>query len=144
VRPLIQLGAETKAAVMANVRLRHPLEPGLDQLYGTIIDGAPADAGADQANVCIFADREVDRSPTGTGSSGRAAQLFLRGRLALGETYVNASIVGSRFSVKVTGAVKIGAFDAALTEVTGSAHIMGYHQFVLEADDPFPGGFFLR
>ncbi|MFT2612564.1 proline racemase family protein, partial [Escherichia coli] len=83
VRQLIQLGAETKAAVMAKVAIAHPLEPGLNTLYGTIIDSEPNFPGADQSNVCIFADREVDRSPTGTGTSGRAAQLFLRGQLAL-------------------------------------------------------------
>ena len=148
VRSLIQLGAETKAAVMAQVKIQHPLEPGLDQLYGSIIDSAPnlaqKSAGVDQSNVCVFADREVDRSPTGTGTSGRAAQLFLRGQLALGANYVNGSIVGSKFEVKVTQAVKVGDFDGALTEVTGSAHIMGHHQWVLEELDPFPTGFFLR
>lgn len=144
VRALIQLGAETKAAVQAKVKIQHPLEPGLDQLYGTIVDGAPNLAGADQANVCIFADREVDRSPTGTGTSGRAAQLFLRGRLGLNQPYVNDSIVGSRFSVRVTAPAQVGEFDAALTEVSGQAHIMGMNQWLLEDSDPFPMGFFLR
>jgi len=116
----------------------------LNTLYGTIIDSAPQCAGADQSNVCIFADREVDRSPTGTGTSGRAAQLFLRGQLALHQDYVNASIVGSQFSVRVTGATRVGEFDAAFTEVTGTAHIMSTNQWVLEESDPFPKGFFLR
>ena len=146
VRSLIELGAQTKAAVMAKLTVRHPLEPGLDQLYGTIIDGPPnaASIGADQSNVCIFADREVDRSPTGTGTSGRAAQLFLRGKLGLHQPYVNASIVGSRFEVRVVEAMKVGAFDGAVTEVTGDAHIMSFNHWVLERDDPFPQGFFLR
>ncbi|WP_395823353.1 trans-3-hydroxy-L-proline dehydratase [Collimonas sp.] len=144
VRSLIQLGAETKHAVKAKVQIRHPLEPGLDTLYGTIIDGAPNNPAADQSNVCIFADREVDRSPTGTGTSGRAAQLFLRGKLALNQTLVNESIVGSCFRVKVIEVAQVGAFDAAITEVTGNAHIMGFNQWVLEDSDPFPQGFFLR
>jgi len=144
VRQLIELGAQTKAAVKAKLKLAHPLEPGLNTLYGTIIDSAPQCAGADQSNVCIFADREVDRSPTGTGTSGRAAQLFLRGQLALHQDYVNASIVGSQFSVRVTGATRVGEFDAAFTEVTGTAHIMSTNQWVLEESDPFPKGFFLR
>lgn len=144
VRALIQLGAETKAAVIAKTAIAHPLEAGLDQLYGTIVDGAPNRAGVDQSNVCIFADREVDRSPTGTGTSGRAAQLYLRGKLELGQTLVNGSIVGSSFEVKVTAPVKVGDYDGAITEVTGSAHIMGINQWVLEESDPFPQGFFLR
>jgi len=144
VRQLIQLGFEAKAAVNAATRIQHPLNPGLDQLYGTIIDSAPNFPGVDQSNVCIFADREVDRSPTGTGTSGRAAQLFLRGQLGLNEPYINGSIIGSNFSVKVTKAVKVGTFDGALTEVTGCSHIMGSSQWVLEESDPFPRGFFLR
>ena len=144
VRSLIQLGAETKAAVKAKVRIAHPLEPGLNALYGTIIDGAPNRPGVDQSNVCIFADREVDRSPTGTGTSGRAAQLYLRGTLPLNQPYVNGSIVGSSFTVRVVEPVKVGEFDGAITEVTGSAHISGFNQWVLEETDPFPTGFFFR
>ncbi|HZW20348.1 trans-3-hydroxy-L-proline dehydratase [Noviherbaspirillum sp.] len=144
VRSLIQLGAETKAAVKAKVRIEHPLEPGLNALYGTIVDGAPNRPGVDQSNVCIFADREVDRSPTGTGTSGRAAQLYLRGTLPLNQPYVNGSIVGSSFSVRVVEPVKVGEFDGAITEVTGSAHISGFNQWVLEDSDPFPTGFFFR
>jgi trans-L-3-hydroxyproline dehydratase len=98
----------------------------------------------DQSNVCIFADREVDRSPTGTGTSGRAAQLFLRGQLGLNQTYVNGSIVGSSFEVRVTDTLQVGSLDAVITEVTGTAHIMGTNQWVLEESDPFPTGFFLR
>ncbi|MFJ3047445.1 trans-3-hydroxy-L-proline dehydratase [Herbaspirillum chlorophenolicum] len=144
VRQLIQLGAETKAAVIAKVQIQHPLEPGLNTLYGTIVDSEPNFPGADQSNVCIFADREVDRSPTGTGTSGRAAQLFLRGQLALNRNYVNGSIVGSNFGVRVTAPTKVGEFDGALTEVSGYAHIMSTNQWVLEESDPFPTGFFLR
>jgi proline racemase len=144
VRSLIQLGAETKAAVKEKVNIRHPLEPGLNELYGTIIDGAPNRAGVDQSNVCVFADREVDRSPTGTGTSGRAAQLFLRGRLPLNRPYINGSIVGSSFTVRVIEGVKVGDLDGAVTEVTGAAHIGGFNQWVLEESDPFPTGFFFR
>lgn len=144
VRALIQLGAETKAAIAASMSIQHPLEPGLDALYGTIIDGAPNRDGVGQSNVCIFADREVDRSPTGTGTSGRAAQLYLRGRLPLGQELVNGSIVGSSFRVRVVEATCVGEFDAAITEVTGNAHIAGFNQWVLEANDPFPTGFFFR
>ena len=144
VRTLIQLGAETKAAVKAKIKLQHPIELGLNTLYGTIVDGAPNNPAADQANVCIFADREVDRSPTGTGTSGRAAQLFLRGKLTLNQPLINESIVGSCFSVRVIGTSMVGDFDAVMTEVTGDAHIMSFNQWVLEESDPFPEGFFLR
>ena len=144
-RALIDLGQQVKQAVNHVFTVSHPTEPGLDSLYGTIIDApAPPESGARQINVCVFADREVDRSPTGTGTAGRAAQLFLRGRLALGETFVNQSIVGSRFSARVVAPAMVGTTPAAIVEVSGSAHLMGMHQWVLEADDPFAEGFFLR
>lgn len=145
VRGLIELGDEVKHAVNRTMAVRHPLEPRLDALYGTIIDSPAAPgSGADQVNVCVFADRQVDRSPTGTGTAGRAAQLFLRGRLGLGERYVNESIVGSRFEARIVERAKVGALEAAIPEVSGTAHLMGMHQWMLEQDDPFPEGFFLR
>jgi trans-L-3-hydroxyproline dehydratase len=143
-RALIELGAQAKAAAVAQVSIVHPLEPGLDTLYGVIIDGPPNGAGADQSNVCIFADREVDRSPTGTGTSGRAAQLYLRGKLALNTPFINSSIVGSRLTARVLERTTVGTLEAAITEVSGHAHIMGMQQWLLERDDPFPQGFFLR
>ena len=145
VRALIDLGDEVKLAVNRVTRVQHPLEPGLDSLYGTIIDSpAPAGSSVDQINVCVFADREVDRSPTGTGTAGRAAQLYLRGRLSDDQVFVNESIVGSRFEVRIRSVTTVGALPAVVPEVTGTAHIMGMHQWVLESDDPFPEGFFLR
>jgi proline racemase len=145
VRRLIDLGQQVKRAVNDAMTVRHPAEPGLDSLYGTIIDTPlPAGSAAHQVNVCVFADREVDRSPTGTGTAGRAAQRFLRGRLALGDMFVNQSIVGSRFSARVVEETTVGAWPAAIVEVSGNAHLMGMHQWLLEAGDPFPDGFFLR
>lgn len=88
--------------------------------------------------------RDVDRSPTGTGTSGRAAQLYLRGRLPLNQPYVNGSIVGSSFTLRVIESVKVGDLEEAITEVTGTAHISGFNQWVLEESDPFPTDFFFR
>ena len=62
----------------------------------------------------------------------------------MNQPLVNESIVGSSFSVRVIGTTRVGAFDAAITEVTGNAHIMSFNQWVLEDSDPFPEGFFLR
>jgi trans-L-3-hydroxyproline dehydratase len=145
VRRLIDLGDEVKHAVNAVMTVAHPTEPGLDRLYGTILDSAaPPGSAADQANVCIFADREVDRSPTGTGTAGRAAQLYLRGKLGLGEVFVNESIVGSQFEGKIVERTTVGSLPAAIAEVSGCAHLTGMHQWLLEQSDPFPDGFFLR
>jgi proline racemase len=142
-RALILLGDEVKKAVMATAKIQHPLEPELNQLYGTIIDGKPRFRGA-QANVCIFADREVDRSPTGTGTAGRVAQLYAKGKLKLGETMVNESIIGTSFTGKVLEETKVGDVDAVIPEVSGRAFIIGFNQWVVEENDPVAEGFFLR
>jgi proline racemase len=143
-RALIQLGNEVKHAVEAAVTVVHPLEPELHGIYGTIIDGPPSALDADQANVCVFADREVDRSPTGTGTAGRVAQLYARGRLAHDQRFVNESIIGTRFTGWVAEETTVGPFPAVIPEVAGRAHIVGFAQWALDPDDPVGQGFFLR
>ncbi len=143
-RPLILLGDEVKKAVSAEVKVQHPLEPELNQLYGTIIHGPPQHEGSTQANVCVFADREIDRSPTGTGTAGRVAQLYARGQLREDETLVNESIIGTTFTGRVVGHTKVGEFDAVIPEVGGRAAITGFNQWVVDPDDPVGAGFFLR
>ncbi|MDQ3931151.1 MAG: proline racemase family protein, partial [Chloroflexota bacterium] len=143
-RRLIQLGDEVKHAVEATASVVHPLEPELHGIYGTIISGPPSTAGADQANVCIFADREVDRSPTGTGTAGRVAQLHARGRLDLGEVLVNESIIGTRFTGRAVERTTVGDFQAVVPEVAGQGYIVGFSQWVVDPQDPVAEGFFLR
>jgi proline racemase len=129
---------------MATTKIQHPLIPELNQLYGTIIDDKPRYKGSTQSNVCVFADREVDRSPTGTGTAGRVAQLYARGKLKLGEVMVNESIIGTTFTGKVLEETKVGEFDAVIPEVSGRAFITGFNQWVVEEEDPVAEGFFLR
>lgn len=143
-RALTVLGDEVKKAVSAATEIQHPLIPELNRLYGTIIDGPPQRPGSTQANVCVFADREVDRSPTGTGTAGRVAQLYAQGRLKEGEVLVNESIIGTVFTGRVVGHTKVGEFDAVIPEVGGSASIIGFNQWVVDPDDEMGGGFFLR
>jgi trans-L-3-hydroxyproline dehydratase len=144
VRALIQAGDEVKHAVEAAISVVHPLEPELHGIYGTILAGPPAAPGADQANVCVFADREVDRSPTGTGTAGRVAQLYTRGRLARGQVLVNESIIGTRFTGRVLEETTVGDLPAVIPEVAGQGSIVGFSQWVVDPADPVGAGFFLR
>jgi trans-L-3-hydroxyproline dehydratase len=122
----------------------HPLEPELHGLYGTILAGPPQGPDADQANVCVFADREVDRSPTGTGTAGRVAQLYARGRLARDQVLVNESIIGTRFTGRVLEETMVGHLPAVIPEVAGRGAIVGFSQWVVDPTDPVAEGFFLR
>jgi proline racemase len=138
-RQLIDKGMAIKRTVAEKMPILHPFEDDLSFLYGTIFTGPPLSEGADSRNVCIFAEGEVDRSPTGTGVSARAAL-----ELSVGESMVVESIIGSRFRVTAKEGVKFGPHDAVIPEVEGSAFITGRHEFFVDPDDPLAKGFVLR
>jgi len=143
-RGLIEAGTAIKQAVMAAVEIRHPIEPDLGFLYGVIL-GGPAQNPAHQArNVCIFAQGEVDRSPTGTGVSGRAALEYVRGRLRPGQPFTVEGILGTTFTVTIVEEVDFHGFPAVVPEVSGRAWLTAWHQFLLAPDDPLCEGFLLR
>lgn len=143
-RLLIEKGMAIKKAVMDTLPIVHPFEEDLSFLYGTIFYGQGHTPGTDSRNVCIFADGEVDRSPTGTGVSGRVALHHARGELALGQPMVIESIVGSRFMASVQAVTAFGPHSAIIPEVEGNAHICGKSTFLLDPEDTLGKGFFLR
>jgi trans-L-3-hydroxyproline dehydratase len=143
-RRLIDIGVAVTHAVAAALPITHPTEPDLGFLYGTIITGQPQGPGAQSRNVCIFADGEVDRSPTGTGVSGRVAIEHARGRLAVGQPFVVESLIGTTFTGRVLRTATVGEFAAVVPEVEGSAFITGRSEFVVAPDDPLKAGFILR
>lgn len=141
---LIRVGSAIKAAVNDAIAIEHPEDDDLGFLYGTIFT-APSDRdGVDSRNVCIFADGEVDRSPTGTGVSGRLALEAHHDRLDPDEPFVVESIVGSTFTGRLRGETTVGPYDAVVPEVAGSAHLTGRCEFVIDPDDPLGEGFLLR
>jgi len=143
-RRLIEVGTRVKKAVAAELPICHPFEEDMGFLYGTIIVGEPEDASHHSRNVCIFADGEVDRSPTGTGVSARAALHHARGEIRPGESFVVESILGTCFKCRIVGETRFGPHDAIIPEVTGSAHITGRNEFLIDPADPLRCGFLLR
>jgi proline racemase len=133
----IELGREIKAAIEADRDIVHPLEEQLQGIYGVMFT-------AGNRNVTVFADGEVDRSPCGSGTSARLALLDRRGELTRGATLMHESVIGTRFAARVVGEERVGDYPAVVTEFEGSAHLTGYHEFVLAADDPIGTGFLLR
>lgn len=143
-RMLIDKGMSIKNAVMEKFDITHPFESDLSFLYGTIFYGKGHSEDIDSRNVCIFADGEVDRSPTGTGVSGRVVLHHARGELVVGQPMVIESIVGSKFVASVKSTTTFGPHDAVIPEVEGNAHICGKSTFLLDPDDELGKGFFLR
>lgn len=84
-----------------------------------------------------------DRSPCGTGTSARMAQLHARGLLELGTDFVNESFIGTEFTGRLVGGTTVGGLPAVVPTVTGRAWITGTAQYFLDPTDPFPGGFLL-
>jgi trans-L-3-hydroxyproline dehydratase len=133
-----------KRAVAATCQIAHPFEPDMGFLYGTIFVAPGAGGDAHSRNVCVFAEGEVDRSPTGTGVAGRLAIHHARGELDENETIVIESILGTRFTGRVVGATTFGPHRAIIPEVGGNAYLTGRHEFIVHPDDPLRGGFLLR
>jgi proline racemase len=143
---LVVAGEAVKPAVNARLAIQHPEESDLSFLYGTILTGPPQDPSHHSRNICVFANGEVDRSPTGTGVSARLAQLHAKGEIGEGESIAIESILGaaSVFGGRVTAQARVGAFAAVLPEVSGSAYITGRGEFVVDSRDPFGRGFLVR
>ncbi len=144
VRTLVAAATAIKAAAAEALPPVHPLDPSLAFLYGVIFTGPAHTEGHHSRQVCVFADGEVDRSPTGTGVSARAAILHARGELAAGHTRVIESIIGSRFSVCIRETMRWGGRDAVVPEVGGRVAVTGRSEWFVEPDDPFQGGFLVR
>ena len=143
-RQLIEKGMRIKRAVMTSRTIPHPFEEDLSFLYGTIFVGEAEDARHHSRNVCIFAEGEVDRSPTGTGVSGRLAIHHARGELGVGESITIESIIGSTFTGRVAQEITFGPHAAIIPEVEGTAHITGRHEFLIDPEDELRSGFLLR
>jgi len=140
---VIEAGTRVKAAVQRALSIRHPGGASdLDFLYGTIFTSPPpaGAAGVRERNVCVFAAGELDRSPTGTGVSARAAILAARGELELGTWIRIESVIGTTFDVRAVGPARAGDLDAVVPEVRGRAWLTGRHEFWIDPSDPLAGG----
>lgn len=141
---LIDYGRRIKNAVKSGFPITHPFEQDLSFVYATIFTGPPLDRANHSRNVCIFAEGELDRSPTGSGVSARAALHFAKGELGFNERITIESIVGSTMSVKVVEVTKFGPYDAVTPEVSGTASFTGRNEFYFDPEDPFRKGFIFR
>lgn len=142
---LAAAGDTITQAVNAVLPITHPLEEDLGFLYGAIFTAPPEDPAHHSRNACIFADAELDRSPTGTGVSARLAIHHARGEIAENQHIIIESILGaaSTFGGRVVGQARVGEYHAILPEVSGRAFITGRHEFVIDPRDELGRGFLL-
>jgi proline racemase len=139
---LIDRGQELIAAIDAADRPVHPEDPRIAGCRHVVFH-APGHDGADARAATSIHPGWLDRSPCGTGTSARLAQLHARGELAVGDSFVNESLIGTRFTGRIAGATTVGGGPAIVPEITGRAWITAMGQYLLDAEDPFPAGFSL-
>jgi len=138
---LRRIGMQIKHTIDAQQSIVHPIDSGLEGIYGTIFTGPPASSSADLRNVTIFADAEVDRSPCGTGTAAVMAVVDAMGLLDPGRAFVHESLIGTRFKGRVASRTVVGEHEAIVPEIEGSAWITGEHTFLVDDEDPLKNGF---
>ena len=139
---ILQAGLDIMAAINATDRPVHPLDPGISGCKHVQFT-APGEDGADSRNAMAIHPGWFDRSPCGTGTSARMAQLHARGELDLHTDFVNESFIGTRFTGRLVEETTVGDRRAVVPTITGRAWITGTANYLLDPDDPFPTGFTL-
>ena len=119
----------------------HPEDPKIRGLSHIMWTGRPHHSEAHRRNAVFYGDKAIDRSPCGTGTSARMAQLTARGDLKVGDDFVHESIIGSLFRGRVEAATKVGSFEGIVPSIEGWARITGFNTIFIDERDPFAQGF---
>ena len=122
----------------------HPENPGINRLSHMLWTGKPMHPEADARNAVFYGEKAIDRSPCGTGTSSRMAQLFARGDLKVGDNFVHESIIGSLFKGRVEAETTVGSYKAMIPSIGGWARMTGYNTIFIDDRDPFHHGFTVR
>ncbi|RBP65726.1 proline racemase [Brevibacterium sanguinis] len=152
-KEIIRAASVMRKAADEAFDVAHPLLPEINSIALPMIHGAPRTEGTDGRNAVVLPNGEVDlddpttwsgtldRSPCGTGTSGRVAAKFARGELGVGDTFVHESMMGTTFTAQVKERAAVGDRSGIVPSISGRGWITGHQQLVLEADDPFPVGY---
>jgi 4-hydroxyproline epimerase len=141
---LIDWARKLRAALNAKYDFVHPEHPAINGLSHVMWTGKPTVAGAHGRNAVFYGDKAIDRSPCGTGTSARMAQLAARGTLAVGDTFHHESIIGSIFKGRVEAATQVAGRGAIIPSIAGWARMTGYNTIFIDDRDPFAHGFVVR
>jgi trans-L-3-hydroxyproline dehydratase len=145
VRDLVDAATALTEAVRAAVPLHHPEHDDLAFLYGSILtDGRERPDEGPSRNICVFADAEVDRSPTGSGVTARMAARVAKGTVALGQGCRFESVTGAMFEGEAVATTRCGERSAVTVRVSGQAFYSGTARYWLETNDDIGRGFLLR
>ena len=138
---ILRLSPKLRSAFNARHQIVHPENPALNKLTHVMWTGVPKVAGSTARNAVFYGDKAIDRSPCGTGTSARMAQLHALGRLQQGEAFVHESIIGSTFTGRVEATATVGGKPAIIPSIEGWARVTGYNTIFVDDRDPFWAGF---
>ena len=138
---ILSLSPKVRTAINQAVDAVHPLDPTIRGIGHVQWTDRPSDARAHGRNAVYYGDKAIDRSPCGTGTSARMAQLAARGRLAVGQDFIHESIIGTLFEGRVEAAEKVGDVDAIVPSIAGWARQHGINTIFVDSRDPLAGGF---
>jgi 4-hydroxyproline epimerase len=119
----------------------HPLDPTINGVTHILWADLPKTPGANARNAVFYGERAIDRSPCGTGTSARMAQLAAKGRLHPGDSFIHESIIGSRFTGRVEAATELAGIPAIIPSIEGQAYATGFNTIWIDSAEPFPHGF---
>ncbi|MEO2051639.1 MAG: 4-hydroxyproline epimerase [Allomuricauda sp.] len=119
----------------------HPENPTIRDVSHMMWTGEPLDPASSGRNAVFYGDKAIDRSPCGTGTSARMAQLFAKGKLKMGESFVHESFIGSKFVGKVEQESTLAGKQAIVPSIQGWAQVTGYNNIIIDDDDPYAHGF---
>jgi proline racemase len=142
-RRLIDLGMQVIDAANGQLTVRHPLRPEVTTVDVVKFYDSSAHDRHTGKGVVIYGEGHMDRSPCGTGTAATLTLLHHRGQLAVGQVFTSLSPLGTRFDARITTENTVGDLPAVTVEITGSAHLTGVHEFIVDPLDPLPEGFLL-
>jgi 4-hydroxyproline epimerase len=138
---LLRWSAVLRRRVNEVASVVHPGDPTIRGVSHVQWAGAPRDPRAHGRNAVFYGERAIDRSPCGTGTSARMAQLAAKGRLKVGDDFVHESIIGTLFDGRVEAAAQVGSHAAIVPSVAGWARMHGLNTIFVDPRDPLAGGF---
>ena len=122
-------------------RFIHPIDKSIRDVSHILWTGQVIDNDSSSRNAVFYGDKAIDRSPCGTGSSARMAQLFSQNKLKVGEVFIHESYIGSKFICRIEKSSKIQKIDGISPVIKGWAKIIGYNKIIVDSSDPFYNGF---
>jgi 4-hydroxyproline epimerase len=139
---IIRLSLLLRDRINERYRFSHPDDDRLSHMRHVLWAGKPLKQDSDARNAVFYGDSAIDRSPCGTGTSSRMAQLAARGELQVGDQFVHESYIGSQFTGRVEAATRVGDYEAILPSIEGWARVYGHNVITVDPqDDPFWKGF---